>query len=156
MRVVDASVWVGRLVAQDLHYAPSRRWIDAYMARGGLLIAPMLLLAEVAGAISRRLASQQLGDQAIEALLQVPSLRLVSLDAQMGRRSARLAAELGIRGADATYVAVAHALGVPLVTWDRRQRERAAERVSVLTPDTDRMWDLDVLHETADVEYITG
>lgn len=155
MRVIDASVWVGRLVAGDIHYAPSRRWIEAYTARGGLLVAPVLLLAEVAGAISRRLGSAQWADRAVETLLQVPTLRLVPLDPPLGRASARLAAELGLRGADATYVAVAEALGVPLVTWDRQQRERAARRVSVLTPDTDRMRDLDVLHETPDIAYVT-
>ena len=39
------------------------------------------------------------------------------------------------------------------MTWDRQQGERAAERVSVYSPDTDRMYDLSVLHETADTEY---
>jgi predicted nucleic acid-binding protein len=153
MRVVDASVWMGRLVPQDVHYASSRHWLEVYTARGGLLVAPILLLAEVAGAIARRLGSVELAERATQVLLQVPGLRLVPLDAQMGQASAQLAAEFGLRGADATYVAVAHHLGVPLVTWDRQQGERAAERVSVLTPDTDRMSDLGVLHETRDSTY---
>jgi predicted nucleic acid-binding protein len=155
MRVVDASVWVGRLIPQDVHYVSTRHWIEMYAARGGLLVSPMLSLAEVAGAIARRLESRELADRATEMLLQIPGLRLVPLDARLGQASARLAAELGLRGVDATYVAIADYLGVPLVTWDRQQGERALERVSVLTPDTDRVWDLDVLHETPDVEYIT-
>ena len=53
MRVVDASVWVGRLVPQDAHFEASRRWLEAVVARGGRLISPILLLSEVSGAIAR-------------------------------------------------------------------------------------------------------
>jgi len=155
MRVVDASVWVGRLVDTEAHYAASRRWIEVYLARGGQMVAPMLLLAEVAGAVARRIGDKALANRATEALLAVPNLRLVPLDAQLGQASAQLAADLGLKGADATYVAVAHLLGVPLVTWDRQQGERAAERIAVYTPDTDRMLDLSMLQETAEDAYYT-
>ena len=64
-----------------------------------------------------------------------------------------LAAELGLKGADATTVAVAHLLGLPLVTWDRQQGERAGKRVTVYRPDADRLQDLGVLHERADSAY---
>jgi predicted nucleic acid-binding protein len=153
MRVVDASVWVGRLVPQDAHYAASRRWLEACTARGGTLIAPLLLLAEVAGAVARRTDSAELADRATDALLALPNLRLVALDARLGETSARLAAELGLKGADATYVAVAHLLGLPLVTWDQQQGERAGKQVTVYRPDTDRLQDLSVLHERSDTTY---
>jgi predicted nucleic acid-binding protein len=153
VRVVDASVWVARLVPQDLHHAASRRWIEACTARGGTLIAPLLLLAEVAGAVARRTGSAELAHRATDALLALPNLRLVALDARLGRESARLAAELGLKGADATYVAVAHLLGLPLVTWDRQQGARAGKRVTIYRPDTDRLQDLSVLHEGADRAY---
>jgi predicted nucleic acid-binding protein len=86
-------------------------------------------------------------------LLALPNLRLVALDARLGRASAGLAAELGLKGADATTVAVAHALGLPLVTWDRQQGEWAGKQVTVYRPDTDRLQDLSVLHERADTTY---
>ena len=87
------------------------------------------------------------------SLLALPNLRLVALDARQGHTSTGLAAELGLKGADATTVAVAHSLGLPLVTWDRQQGERAGERVTVYRPDTDRLQDLGVLHERADTAY---
>ncbi len=37
-------------------------------------------------------------------------------------------------GADALFVASAELLDVPLVTWDREQRERAGNRVTCITP----------------------
>ncbi|MCX8068333.1 MAG: PIN domain-containing protein [Anaerolineae bacterium] len=97
MRVVDASVWVSRLVPQDIHYGASRRWLEARVAAGDLLVAPVLLLAEVAGAIARRTGAPELGHRAVEGSLRVPNLRLVSLDRRLGREMARLAADLRLR-----------------------------------------------------------
>ena len=134
MIVVDASVWVGSLIAQDVNHYISRRWLDQYTLSGGFVAAPLLLLAEVAGAVSRRLGSPQRGEQAADRLRRTAGLRLVSGDLAFGQTAARLAARLRLRGADATYVTVAHVLNVPLVTWDREQHQRAASIVSVQTP----------------------
>jgi len=132
--VVDASVWVSRLVPQDIHYAVSRRWLAEQLANGELIIAPMILLAEIAAAVSRRTGDSDLAWRVILTLHQLPALRLVPIDVRLGQEAARLAAELRLRGADALYVAVAHALQLPLVTWDREQRERAAQLISVMEP----------------------
>ena len=48
--------------------------------------------------------------------------------------SAQIAAELRLRGADAVYVAVAVQRGVPLITFDDQQRNRASQRVQTATP----------------------
>jgi predicted nucleic acid-binding protein len=133
--VIDASVWVSRLVPQDAHHAISRRWLERYISSGGLLVAPVLLLAEIAGAIARRTGEPDLARRALEGVLRVPNLRLVSTDPQLGKEAARLAADLRLRGADAMYMAVAHHLNIPLVTWDRQQRERAAGMISVRMPE---------------------
>ncbi len=137
MRVVDASVWVSRLVPQDAHHGASRRWLEARGAAGDLLVAPVLLLAEVAGAVARRTGAPELGHRAVEGLLRFPNLRLVSLDRRLGREMGRLAADLRLRGADAAYVAVAAHLGLPLVTWDQEQALRAASHIPVRTPEQD-------------------
>jgi predicted nucleic acid-binding protein len=89
----------------------------------------------IAGAIARRTGKPELAHRALEGILRVPNLRLVSTDPRLGREAARLAADLCLRGADAMYVAVAHQLDVPLITWDREQRERAGQVVSVCTPE---------------------
>ena len=71
--VVDASVVVSRLVAHDVNHDASRRWLMRHVADGGLIIAPTLLLPEVAGAIA--------------ADLRLP---LVTWDAEQHDRGARL------------------------------------------------------------------
>ncbi len=132
--VVDASVWVSQLVQQDAHHQASRHWLHRHVERGGLVVAPVLALGEVAGAIARRTGDPTLGSRAVEQVLRVPGLRLVPIDRQLGQETADLAAELKLRGVDAVYVAIADRLGVALVTWDREQLERAGDRIAVITP----------------------
>jgi predicted nucleic acid-binding protein len=135
--VVDASVWVSRLVPQDVHHQASRRWLEGLVSDGGVLVGPALLLAEVAGAIARRSGQPNLAERAIEGMLRVPGLRLVSVDPGLGRAASRLAARLCLRGADAVYVAVAHHLHIPLITWDLEQQGKTRDLIEVRTPETD-------------------
>jgi len=133
--VVDASVWVSRLVPQDVHHQASRHWLERHVASGDVLVAPIILLAELAGAIARRTGERELASLAVDRLLHIPGLRLVPVDHGLGREAAGLAGDLRLRGADAVYVAVARRLSVPLVTWDGEQLDRAKELVVVQTPE---------------------
>ena len=58
----------------------------------------------------------------------------MALDEPLVRLAARLAGDLGLRGADSVYVAVAARLRAPLVTLDGDQGDRAAARVKVIRP----------------------
>jgi predicted nucleic acid-binding protein len=132
--VVDASVWVARLVPQDLHHAASRVWLERYITGGGLVAGPMLLIAEVGGAISRRTGDPALAHSAVAHLLRLPALRLVAIDRRLGQVATQLASDLGLRGADAMYVATALELRVPLLTLDQDQLSRVATSISASTP----------------------
>ncbi len=129
--VVDASLWVARLVPQDEFHARVRDWMSANRKTGVEMLAPSLLLAEVAGAVSRRTGDSSLAQQAIRQLETLPGLRLVEMDRTLLDESAQLAAELGLRGADSVYVAVASHLNIPLATLDSDQRERASRRITI-------------------------
>ena len=134
MTVVDASVWVARLVPEDIHHVRSQTWLERFIADGGLVAGPMLLTAEVAGAISRRTGDPTLARTAVARLLRLPVLRLVAIDRRLGETATRLAADLGLRGADAVYVATALELQVPLLTLDQDQFSRAASTIIVSAP----------------------
>ena len=129
--VVDASLWVARLVPQDAFHTKVRTWMDVSRAEETEFLAPALLLAEVAGAIARRTGEADLAGRAVEYLENLPGLRLVEMDRRLLDQAAHLAAELGLRGADSTYVAVARRLNIPLATLDSDQRERASHRVAI-------------------------
>ena len=130
--VLDASLWVARLVPQDVFHEIVKSWMAEQLANGVTFLAPSLLLAEVAGAISRRTDSSELGKQALESLNRLSGLRIVEMDAHLVEQAALLAAELGLCGADSTYVAVATQLDLPLVTLDINQGRRAAQAISIL------------------------
>jgi predicted nucleic acid-binding protein len=131
--VLDASVWVPRLVNKDIFHAPVKDWMKTQRAENVEFLAPSLLLAEVGGAISRRTGSLELGQKAIEQLQNLPGLRLVEMDNQLMSESAQLAAEFGLRGANSTYAAVALRLNLPLVSLDADQKIRAGKKITVLT-----------------------
>jgi len=129
--VVDASAWVARLVSEDIFYEPVEEWMSARLEQDDQFLTPSLLLAEIGGAISRR-TTPSLGLKAIEQLQSLPGLQLVEMEQSLLQEAARLAAELGLRGADSTHVALAARLEIPLITLDADQRERAAKRIEVL------------------------
>ncbi len=93
-----------------------------------------MLLAEVAGAVARRTGLVEVAARTTDLIQRLPQTRLVPVDANLGLSSARLAAELRLKGADAVYVALAQRLNVPLVTWDREQLERGQHAVATLMP----------------------
>jgi predicted nucleic acid-binding protein len=104
------------------------------LAAGAHFIAPWLLLLEVAGALSRRSGDPTMASQAVRFMLQTGSLHLLVPDRDLWSLAADSAAELGLRGADALYVATARQLDQPLVTLDRDQARRAATVIEVVEP----------------------
>lgn len=132
--VVDASVWVSAFVSSDLNYAASLAWLRAQTAGGRTVVDPTLVLAEVAGALARRTGDPAFARVVVADMRRLSGLRLVPLTEARAARSATRAIDLGLRGADAIYVALAERLGVPLVTWDQEQLSRAAAVVQTRTP----------------------
>jgi predicted nucleic acid-binding protein len=134
--VVDASLWVARLVSVDVFHESVKAWMNSQRAAESTFISPSLLLAEVAGALSRRTGDQALARRAVRRLESLPGLRLVEMDNSLLREAAALAAKLGLRGADSVYVAVAARLDLPLITLDTDQRERAGKQIHIQSIET--------------------
>jgi predicted nucleic acid-binding protein len=135
MYVVDASVLVSRFLPEDAFHEISSRWLDERSERLEGIFVPSTLPAEVGGALARRTGQIERAAALARGLFHHPSIRVVAVDAELGQEAATLAAELRLRGADAVYVALARRLGMPLVTWDAEQRERARSAVRVATPE---------------------
>jgi predicted nucleic acid-binding protein len=130
--VIDASVWVSRLVENDEFHVPVKDWMNAQREQDTTFVSPSLLLAEVGGVISRVTAKPELGLTAIEKIENLPEVRIVEMDKALMDNASRIAAKHGLRGADSVYVAVASTLSIPLVTFDVDQRERALKLVDVI------------------------
>lgn len=119
--VIDTSAWVSRILPQDRNHVPARTWLDNQLLNGGVLAAPTLFVTEVAAAISRRTGLISLAHAAAGQLYSTPDIRLEPVDQQLITSATNLAADLGIRGADALFVALAMRMAVPLVTFDKEQ-----------------------------------
>ncbi len=134
MIVVDASVLVSVYWGDDIRHRESRTWLASSVASAESLHAPYLLLAEVAGAITRRTSNAQLAYTVVDQIQSALRVTLHPIEEEIGLLAARLAADLRLHGADATYVALAVHLGAPLLTWDQQQLDRAGQRIPARTP----------------------
>jgi predicted nucleic acid-binding protein len=131
--VVDASIWVSAFIPADVHHQTTRAWLVA-ASPTETFVTPALGLVETAGAVARRTGSELLARRACRAIERLPNVLVVIPDGALWDAALSAAAGRSLRGADAVYVAVADVLGLPLVTWDREQRDRAGRRVKVTSP----------------------
>lgn len=134
MYTLDASIFVRDLTPRDPDHATCRELLERPRAGNTPINAPFLLLAEVAGVVSRELRDPMRGRMALTLLQALPNLTLAPIDVALAQEAAEIAADRALRGSDATYVAVARRSGYTLVTLDREQRERGAVVVPTRTP----------------------
>lgn len=132
--VIDASVWVSNLQSRDSNYAAARAWVDRHLLGGGLLVAPILLVTETASALTRATGQPSIAHRAVSQLHRMREMRLVPIDQPLVDEATELAANLGIRGADAFYVAVAKSLSIPLVSFDHEQITRPSSLITTIRP----------------------
>jgi predicted nucleic acid-binding protein len=132
--VIDASVWASSLLPGDSNHGAARDWIGAHLGAGGRLVAPVLLVVEIAATIARVTGSPSLARSAAAHLYAFDLIRLVAFDQGLVNEATALAATLGLRGMDSFYVATARRLGISLVTLDSEQLTRPAGLISTIRP----------------------
>jgi predicted nucleic acid-binding protein len=126
MPVIDASCYIALINADEPDHAATWAWYWQTRPIRQPLIAPSILLAEVAAAISRGTGDANFAHRTIAQLLQSKSLEIVPVTSVLAERAAQIAADHKVRGCDAVYIALAVQSGEPLVTLDRQQLERGA------------------------------
>lgn len=134
MYTIDASVFMNAFNPYEPGHAESHRLLALMQARAIPIIAPTLLLPEVAGAVARGRQDADLARRFTDTLARLPHLVMVPLDAALGRQAAEAAADYALRGSDAVYAAVAMRFGSRLVTLDQEQRERVSQVILALWP----------------------
>jgi predicted nucleic acid-binding protein len=134
MAVIDASVYVALVNAGEKAHAVSWAWFEHTRVTNQPVVAPAILIPEVAAAISRGVGDMALANRIVGQLKGAGVIELLPVSLALAERAAEIAAGHRIRGCDAVYIAVAEQLGEPLVTLDRQQLERAAAIVEVIGP----------------------
>ena len=134
MYTLDANIFIRDLDTREPDHAACHELIEQLVAREIPVIVPLIVLAEVAGTVSRTRRDPIAGRIAAAALRDIPCIRFLPLDEALAQDATEVAADYALRGADAIYVAVARRTGSALVSLDREQRTRAASVVTVMTP----------------------
>jgi predicted nucleic acid-binding protein len=125
MLVVDASVFIASLLADERVSRESDAFLERAVAAGAALVAPALLLVEVTCALSRRTGDVSWSGVTARGLVELPQLSLEPLTDTLLLAAAQRGAESRLGAVDALYLAVAEEHGVPLISWDRELIARA-------------------------------
>jgi len=131
---IDASVFINAFNSAEPGHTDSQRLLAHLRDQGAPLIAPTLLLPEVAAAIRRGRGDEDLARRFTTTLSRLPNLVLKPLDQILAQQASDIAAQYSLRGSDAVYAAVALQFGSTLVSLDREQRERVATALPTCTP----------------------
>lgn len=131
---VDASVFLNAFNRHERGHEESKTVLARLQANAVPMIVPNLLRVEAAAAVARGLGDPKLAHRFAASLLRLPHLVVVALDDQLAATAAGLAADHGLRGADAVYGAVALRFGSALLSRDEEQIERLAGVIPTLHP----------------------
>jgi len=131
---IDASVMVSAFSPAEPAHAVSKAFMTKVRENAVPVIVPVLVLAEVAAAISRGQGKPEPGVAFAGELRRLPNLSLINVDGSLADLAVEIAAERRLRASDAVYAAVALRFGTELITLDREQLERLPEVVPVRAP----------------------
>jgi predicted nucleic acid-binding protein len=131
--VLDASVAVAAMRPDEPAYAASRARIERALQGADQLVQPALFGVEVAGALARR-GVTQVDIRALVRLLRAPPHQIVTIGPKASASAETCALHGILRGADAFYVWLASARGLPLCTLDEDMARRGAAFCEVMAP----------------------
>jgi predicted nucleic acid-binding protein len=134
MYTVDASVWVNAFDQREPGHLVSRQFLEVVRDQALPIIVPNVMLVEVAGAISWTRHAPVQAQAFATALRRLPHVAVRVLDEGCALHALTLAAQHGLRGADAVYTAVAREAGSTLVTLDNEHLTRLVTLMMVCTP----------------------
>jgi predicted nucleic acid-binding protein len=128
MAVVDASIWVALFQENDVFHKQAKMIIQHLFDSEETINVPAIVFVEVSGAIRRRTGKPRHASHAI-AKMHALNLEIRAVDEYFGFFAADITARLGMRGADALYVALAKEVGEVLYTFDQEQITRGGQEV---------------------------
>lgn len=135
LAIIDASVLVSAFKADEDQHLASLEFLSTSIECGVQLCAPAILFPETAAAFSRPGKNTRLASRIMEQIRVWTPIRIHPIDEPLALAAEKVALECFIRGADASYAALADRLGAPLVSWDRELLARAPAGANAMTPE---------------------
>jgi predicted nucleic acid-binding protein len=127
-------VWGNGFDQREAGHATRRQLLEVLRTRTLPIIVPNVVLAEVAGAISRTRNDPVRAEAFATTLGRLPNVTVVALNMTLGDQARALAALHGLRGADAVYAAVPQRAGCVLISLDHEHLTRLGGIVTAHTP----------------------
>ncbi|MCP3962435.1 MAG: type II toxin-antitoxin system VapC family toxin [bacterium] len=155
MYTVDASVWVNAFDQREPGHETSWRFLEAVHAQTLTVVVPNLLCVEIAGAISRTRNEPARAQEFATAVAHLPNVTLLPLDEELAQEAQHLAAQNGLRGADAIYAAVAIHADCTLVSLDQEHLTRLTAVVPAIAPE-EALKEARLVAESAPAEADSG
>lgn len=118
----------------DVHHTDTLPFLHLAEARLTRFVVPAHFLAEIAGVLARIGEQEEIIEREIRSIDMSGRFLVTPISVGHGLLAAEIARAAKIRGSDAIFVALARRLDLPLVTWDRQQRERGASFCRTMTP----------------------
>ncbi len=134
MIVIDTSAWIAGLVSDDAHHADTVPFLRLMESRTTRFVVPALFLAEIAGVLARTGERDEIIQREITSIETGGRFHIVPISVGQGLLAAEIARVAKIRGSDAVFLALARGFELPLVSWDRQQRERGSLICQTMTP----------------------
>jgi predicted nucleic acid-binding protein len=131
---IDASVFLNAFLPAESGSETSKELLAQLQSQAIPIVAPVLLLPEIAAVLSRGQSNSELARQFAGSMQRLPHLILIPIDRTLARQALDIAATHRLRGSDAVYAAVAQRFACPLVTLDREQHDRAAGLLQTFYP----------------------
>lgn len=132
---VDTNILVAALDQTDIFNSRCQP-LWAKLKAGRLhFYAPVLVLTEVTGVLSRRLQKPDLVRQVYKELFHLPALTWCDMTRETATLASELALATGLSGADASVAYVAELYELALVTLDAGIKKRASGHVRVIEPE---------------------
>jgi predicted nucleic acid-binding protein len=132
--VVDTSAWIAGLASGDVHHADTVPFLRLMESQSTQFAVPAHFLAEIAGVLAQTGELDEIIEIEIRSIETSGRFHITPVSVGLGLLAAEIARVAKIRGADAVFVALARGLDIPLITWDRQQRERGGLFCRTLTP----------------------
>ena len=133
---IDASVFLNAFIPFESGSEASKEILARLQSQSVPIIAPVLLIPEIAAAISRGQNNPELARQFAVTLQRLPHLVLIPLDQILAQQAADIAAIHRLRGSDAVYAVVAQRFACPLITLNQEQHDRVANMLQTYYPTT--------------------
>ena len=131
---IDASVFVNAFSPVEAGSDKSLEFIFSLKEQNIPMILPVLVLPEIAAALSRRQGSSDAALRLVAEIKSLPGITFIDVDESMANLAVDIAANHRLRGSDAVYAAVALRFGTELITLDKEQLDRLPKVLSVRTP----------------------